>query len=153
SRGRRRPSALWSRAVAARMVIAWWDIEPPPVRLGRFASGRDCGLTVSRLSRFSWRRSSAATTRLSLADPPQTFVLGPQAERGREPLARADVELAVHVSQVPLHRLDGHELALRDFAVGETFGSQRRHTVLAGGQRFASGEQPPITSGTRAGGD
>ncbi len=35
---------------------------------------------------------------LSLADPPQRFVLGPQPERDRQLLAPFDAGLAVHVS-------------------------------------------------------
>src|SRR3954469_6024840 len=53
----------------------------------------------------------------ALVGHPQGFGLGSRSERLRELVARAYVELAVDVAQMPLDGLDGHELALRDLAV------------------------------------
>src|SRR3954452_16383089 len=86
----------------------------------------------------------------ALADHPQTFALGPQAEHWGEVVARGDLELAVDVAQVPLDRLDRDELALRDLPVGQSLGGERRHAVLARGERLAAREQTPVASRTSA---
>src|SRR3954451_5259747 len=55
-------------------------------------------------------------------------------ERAGELAALAHAELAVHVAQVPLHRLDGDEQVLRDLAVAHTARGHAGDAPLAGGE-------------------
>src|SRR4051812_18310675 len=64
-------------------------------------------------------------------------------ERAGELAALAHAELAVHVAQVPLHRLDGDEEVLRDFAVAHAARGHACHAPLAGCERVDAGRRGP----------
>src|SRR4051812_28699900 len=53
-------------------------------------------------------------------------------QRPGELAALAHAELAIHVAQVPLHRLDGDEEVLRDLAVAHAARGHACHAPLAG---------------------
>src|SRR4051812_37127477 len=97
---------------------------------------------------------------MALVERPQGFGLGfsgagpgSRPERFGELVARGDVELAVDVAQVPLDGFHSDELALRYLPVGEAFRGERRHAVLARGQRLATRQHAPVAARTCARGD